>query len=238
MKFTAGTSSRRAIPELPPRNFPETPTPQENSENDEKILTYLRLMWSYRGMLYRVSLYALIASTLIAFLIPKRYETTARLMPPDNQSSSGLVMAAASMTGGGAAGGLGGLASDVLGLKSSSDVFVGILGSRTVADKLIQQFDLKKVYGDSRMEDVRKDLAAHTSVSVDRKSQIISIVVVDHSPERAAAIAQAYVEQLNSLVAELSTSSARRERIFLEGRLQAVNKDLEDAERDFSQFAS
>jgi uncharacterized protein involved in exopolysaccharide biosynthesis len=238
VKFTAGTSSRRAIPELPPRNFPETPTPQENSENDEKILTYLRLMWSYRGMLYRVSLYALIASTLIAFLIPKRYETTARLMPPDNQSSSGLLMAAASMTGGGAAGGLGGLASDVLGLKSSSDVFVGILGSRTVADKLIQQFDLKKVYGDSRMEDVRKDLAAHTSVSVDRKSQIISIVVVDHSPERAAAIAQAYVEQLNSLVAELSTSSARRERIFLEGRLQAVNKDLEDAERDFSQFAS
>jgi capsule polysaccharide export protein KpsE/RkpR len=73
---------------------------------------------------------------------------------------------------------------------------------------------------------------------VDRKSQIISIVVIDHSPQRAAAIAQAYVEQLNSLVAELSTSSARRERIFLEGRLQAVNKDLQDAEKDFSEFAS
>jgi len=49
---------------------------------------------------------------------------------------------------------------------------------------------------------------------------------------------QAYVEELNRLVAELSTSSARRERIFLEGRLQAVNQDLEGAERDFSQFAS
>jgi len=88
------------------------------------------------------------------------------------------------------------------------------------------------------MVDARKDLAAHTSISVDRKSQIITIAVTDHDPKRAAAMGQAYVEELNRLVAELSTSSARRERIFLEGRLQAVNEDLQAAEKDFSQFAS
>ena len=238
MTYSSGTSSRRGVPELPQSDSPETPTPQENADKGEKALTYLRLLWAHRGMLYRVSLYALLASTVVAYLIPKRYETIARLMPPDNQSSSGLMMAAAAMTGAGSSGGLGALANDVLGLKSSSDIFVGILGSRTVADKLIQQFDLKKVYGASSMEDLRKALAEHTAVSVDRKSQIISIVVTDRSPQRAAAMAQAYVEELNHLVADLSTSSARRERIFLEGRLQAVNKDLEDAEREFSQFAS
>ena len=147
------------------------------------------------------------------------------------------MMAAAAMTGG-STGGLAGIANDVLGLKGSSDIFVGILGSRTVADKLIEQFDLKKVYGDSGMEDLRRDLAEHTAVSVDRKSQIISIMVTDRSPQRAAAMAQAYIQELNHLVADLSTSSARRERVFLEERLHAVNKDLEDAERDFSQFAS
>jgi len=88
------------------------------------------------------------------------------------------------------------------------------------------------------MEDARKDLAEHTGISVDRKSQIITIIVTDHDPKRAAAMGQAYVEELNRLVAELSTSSARRERIFLEGRLQAVSKDLESAEKEFSQFAS
>jgi capsule polysaccharide export protein KpsE/RkpR len=238
VKYASGATSRRPVPELPSSDFPDTPTPQEKPESNEKILTHLRLMWAHRRMLYRVSLYALLASAVVAFLVPKRYETIARLMPPDNQSSSGLMMAAAAMTGGGSSGGLGALANDVLGLKSSSDIFVGILGSRTVADKLIQQFDLKKVYGLSSMEDLRKALAEHTSVSVDRKSQIISIVVTDRSPQRAAAIAQAYIEELNHLVADLSTSSARRERIFLEERLQAVNKDLEDAERDFSQFAS
>jgi capsule polysaccharide export protein KpsE/RkpR len=181
----------------------------------------------------------MLASVLLAFLIPSRYESTARLMPLDNQSTSGLAMAAAAMSGSaGGLGGLGGIASDFLGLKSTSDVFVGILTSRTAQDKLIQQFGLKKVYWDRRMEDAREDLAEHTAISVDRKSQIIAVTVTDRSPQRAAAMSQAYVEELNYLVAELSTSSARRERIFLEERLQAVSKDLESAEKEFSQFAS
>jgi len=157
-------------------------------------------------------------------------------MPPDNSQSGGLAMAAAALSGG--AGSLGGVASEMLGLKSTSDIFVGILSSRTVQDKLVQQFDLKKLYRDRRMEDARKDLAEHTDISVDRKSQIISVAVTDHDPKRAAAMGEAYVAELNRLVAELSTSSARRERIFLEERLRAVSKDLESAEKEFSQFSS
>src|SRR5215469_10362704 len=130
------------------------------------------------------------------------------------------------------------LATDMLGLKSNSDVFVGILNSRTVRDKIIDQFDLKHIYGTDRMDKVRRALARRISISVDRKSDMITISVSDHSPQRAAAIANAYVDDLNHLVAELSTSSARRERIFLEGFLLQVKQDLEDAEKDFSQFAS
>jgi len=236
VNFSSSAPVRQPVPELPESDFPQAPTPQKTPESSGNTLAYLRLLWGQRGMLCRIAFYAAIASTLVAFLIPARYESTARLMPPDNQSGSGLAIAAAAMSG--AAGGLGGIASDFLGLKSTSDVFVGILTSRTVQDTLIQQFDLKKLYGDRRMEDARKALADHTGISVDRKSQIISITVIDKSPQRAAAMGEAYVEELNRLVAELSTSSARRERIFLEGRLQAVSQDLEAAEKDFSQFAS
>src|SRR5271155_1399227 len=210
--------------------------PEPGAKSGEESVAHLRLLWEHRRFLFRVVACALLASTLIAFLIPPRYESTARLMPPDSQSSSALATAAAAISGG--AGGLGGIAGELLGLKSTSDTFVGILSSRTVQDELIQQFDLKKLYSIRRMEDTRKALADRTAISVDRKSQIISITVTDKSPQRAAAMAQAYVEELNHLVAELSTSAARRERIFLEGRLQAVTKDLEDSEKDFSQFAS
>ena len=236
MSYRSSAPVRQPVPELPEHDFPIAPGREETPQASGNSLAYLRLLWEHRRLLARVALYGLLASLLIAFLIPTRYESTARLMPPDSSQSGGLAMAAAALSG--SAGGLGGIASEMLGMKNTSDIFVGILASRTVQDKLIQQFDLKKLYGDRRMADARKDLAEHTGISVDRKSQIITITVVDHDPKRAAAIGQAYVEELNRLVAELSTSSARRERIFLEERLQAVNKDLESAEKEFSQFAS
>ena len=238
MTFSSSAPTRQPVPELPEQEIPETSVASETVEASENTLARLQLLWAHRKMLWKVGICAAFGSTLIAFLIPSRYESTARLMPPDSQSSSGLAMAAAAMSGSAGSGGLGGIAGDLLGLKSTSDVFVGILGSRTAQDKLIEQFDLKKLYGVRRMADARQDLGEHTVISVDRKSQIISITVTDRSPQRAAAMSQAYVQELNNLVAELSTSSARRERIFLEGRLQAVNQDLEAAEKDFSQFAS
>jgi capsule polysaccharide export protein KpsE/RkpR len=234
---SAGSAPVRQPLTAPDEESPRVLTSPEGLQDDESALARLQLIWNHRRLLSRVGLYGLIFSSVIAVLIPARYTSIARLMPPDNQPSVGLALAAATtMTG--SAGGLGEMATNLLGLKSTSDVFVGVLNSRTVADKLIEQFDLKRVYRDRRMEDARIDLADHTSISVDRKSQIISIAVTDKSPQRAAAMAQAYVAELNKLVADLSTSSARRERIFLEGRLQSVSKDLEAAERDFSQFAS
>jgi uncharacterized protein involved in exopolysaccharide biosynthesis len=123
-------------------------------------------------------------------------------------------------------------------VKSSGELFVGIVGSQTVQDRLIDEFQLQKVYWDSKIEDTRKDLAKHTDISVDRKSGIITIEVTDHDPKRAAAMGQAYVKELDRLVAQVSTSSARRERIFLEGRLEKVKDDLDSAAKNFSDFAS
>ncbi len=206
----------------------------------EQAMANLRLLWESRGFLGRIIGVGLVLSVVIALLIPSRYQSVTRLMPPDNQSASGgLAMAAAALSEGGAGmGGLGGMASELLGLKSTSDLLVGVLSSRTVEDKLVQQFDLRKVYRCHRLEDARKVLAANTGFSVDRKNQIITISVTDKNPQRAAAMAQAYTEELNRTLAEVSTSAARRERIFLEGRLQAVSQDLEASEKEFSQFAS
>src|SRR5580704_10243327 len=121
-------------------------------------------------------------------------------MPPDNESASGLGMLAA-MSGSttGAAGGLAGLAGDLLGTKNSGDLFIGILGSDTVQNHLISQFGLMNEYRDSKIEDARKELSERTNLSSDRKSGIISIIVTDHDPKRAAAMAQAYVDELNML---------------------------------------
>jgi len=134
--------------------------------------------------------------------------------------------------------GLGALAGDLLGLKSSGDLFVGILRSRTVQDDLINKFDLRTVYSSSHWKSVRKTLAANTVIAEDRKTGIIFISVTDGSPDRAAQMAREYVTELNSVVNQLSTSSAHRERVFLEERLQQVKQDLDSAEKEFGDFAS
>jgi uncharacterized protein involved in exopolysaccharide biosynthesis len=220
---------------------PEAQLEIEERESRERTVARLRLLWEHRRFLERVVGLALVFSTIIAFLIPNRYQSSARLMPPDNESGSGLAVAAALAGGSGtgaALGGLGGIAGQLLGIKGTSDLLVGVMSSRTVADDLIRKFELKKVYRDSRMEDTRKDLASRTEIQVDRKSQIVTVAVTDKDPHRAMAMTQEYVDELNRLLAEVSTSSARRERIFLETRLKAVNQDLESAEKQFSQFAS
>lgn len=204
----------------------------------ESRIAMLRLLWDKRLPLSKIFLGGLIVFMITAFLIPSKYESTARLMPPDPQSGSGLTMLAAlaGRTGGGDA--LTGIAGDILGMKTSGDLFIGVLSSRTVQDDLIKKFDLRKAYGERRWEDARKKLTARTDLSSDRKSGIISITVTDRSPERASAMATEYVQELNWVVTQLNTSTAHRERVFLEGRLREVQRDLEASEKDFSQFAS
>jgi uncharacterized protein involved in exopolysaccharide biosynthesis len=220
----------------PSQELEQIRSPEFDSPGTEHgSVEHLRVIWSERRFVARMALIGLIAATLVAFLLPKRYTSITRLMPPDNESGSGMAMLAALS---GKTGGLAGVAGDLLGVKGSGALFIGILQSQTVRDRLIQRFDLKRVYWDRLDEDARKDLAERTGISEDRKSGIITISVTDRDPRRATAMAQAYVEELNRLSTELSTSAAHRERVFLEQRLNAVKKDLDQAAREFSEFSS
>src|SRR6266567_2564528 len=208
------------------------------SENEvlDSPLARLRLLWDQRRLLGRIVLMSLIVGSLIAFLIPKQYQSSLQLMPPDNNDSgSGLLMAAMAAR---ATGGLGEVAGGLLGLKTTGDLFVGILHSRSVEDRLVQRFDVRKVYGAKLDEDARKKLLDNTSISADRKSGILTVVVTDRDPRRAQLLAEGYVQELNRLVTELSTSAAHRERVFLEERLKAVKQGLDQASTEFGQFAS
>src|SRR5204862_3857905 len=117
-------------------------------------------LWGRRRFFFRAVAAGLLVSTLVAFLIPKSYTSTAQLMPPDPQSSSGMAMLAAMAAKAG--GGLAGVAGDLLGVKTSGALCIGVLRSETSQDRLIQQFDLRKVYGTRLVMDARKRLDENT----------------------------------------------------------------------------
>jgi len=232
------TANSETIALDPPSGAMEAPEIPDPESSWCAIISSLRVVWDRRRLLARVALVAALVAALGSFLIPNRYTAMARLMPPDQMYSGTAMLAAAASAQAGAGSNLGSIAGDLLGLKNSGALFVGILQSRTIGDDLVNKFNLKKVYWDRRLEDARKDLMGYTYISEDRKSGIITIEVTDRSPQRAAALAGEYIDELDRLVARLNTSSARRERVFLEQRLQEVNRDLESAETGFSQFAS
>lgn len=202
----------------------------------ERSIARLHLLWIRRGFLGRIAGIGLVVAIVIAVLIPKQFTSTARLMPPDQGSSQGAAMIAA--LAGKEGGALSSLAANALGVKTTGDLFIGVLRSDTVQDDVLEKFNLPKLYHDFYMEDARKDLAKHTGISADAKSGIITVAVTDHDPKRAAAMAQEYVNELNWVVNNLSTSAAHRERVFLDQRLEQVKGNLEADEKQFSQFSS
>lgn len=212
-------------------------TAEEDRARREKTIARLQLLWDHRRFLGRCVGSGLILSAVIAILIPNQYTSTARLMPPDQGGSSGLTMLAA-LAGKAGGGSLASLGSSILGLRTTSDLFAGIVKSRTVEDDLVTKFDLRNLYHDKRWEDARKKLEARTLVDVDTKTEIISIAVTDRSPQRARDMAQEYVQQLDDQVRKLNTGSAHLEREFLDQRLAQVKQDLETSETQFSRFAS
>jgi capsule polysaccharide export protein KpsE/RkpR len=208
--------------------------------------SYAWLLWNNRNTFSKVAIRTLIAATILVLLIPSRYESTTNIMPPE-QSNTGALLSLIGRGGGGGGseGGGGGaspslaaLAGSVLGGSSSGALYVQLIGSRTVEDHVIDRFSLQKVYRARYKQDARKMLEARTAVDQDRKSGVISLAVTDTSPDRARQMAQSYVDELDKLLSQVSTSSARRERIFIEQRLVTVKKDLDDADKEFSAFAS
>ena len=209
---------------------------QDQQESRDRRIARIGHLWERRKLLAKFLAWGGAAAVLIAIVIPTRYAATTRLMPPDPPAGQGMTLLASIAGKMGA--NLASLGGDLLGVSTSVDLFAGLLESRTVQNDLVKKFNLRSVYGQRHLIDARKELARRTDLSIDRKSGILTIQVTDHDPKRATAMAQEYVAQLNNVVIQLNTSSAHRERIFLEARLEQVKTDLESAEAEFSKFAS
>jgi uncharacterized protein involved in exopolysaccharide biosynthesis len=193
-------------------------------------------LWKRRKLLARAAAFSLVLGFGIAFITPKRYTSSATIMPPDQSGTSTLMLAALTGHASGL-GGLGSLASGLLGLRSSTAMFMGLLHSETVSEALISRFDLRHVYRVRYNRDAAKKLAHSTTITDDKKSGMITIAVEDHDPVRARDLTQAYLDELNKLVSRTSTSQARQERMFIEKRLTQVSKALEQSEVALSEFS-
>lgn len=159
----------------------------------------------------------------VSFLIPPTFTAVTLLLPPQQQSS-----AASALLGslGGVAGALG---SGLSGIKNPTEQWIGLLKSRSVADALVTRFKLRELYEADYQFQARDGLAARTAVT-SGKDGMIELRVDDRSPQRAAQIAAAYVEELQRLVDTLAVTEAAQRRLFFQKRLDEAKAGLIKAE--------
>jgi capsule polysaccharide export protein KpsE/RkpR len=207
-------------------------------EIDSVVSEKLAQIWKHRRILQKWVLCGVIISLTLWIIIPRQYDSTVRLMPPE-MASSGTLFGLLSGSGSAAtANPMLGLAASMLGGKTTGDLYIDVLMGPSVTDPIIRKFQLQKEYRAKYMEDARRELAGLTIVDTNRKSGVITITVRAKSPQMAQAMAQAYADQLDAVIRQVSNSSARRERIFLENRITVIKAELDDSSAKLAAFAS
>jgi tyrosine-protein kinase Etk/Wzc len=188
------------------------------------LLDWLLILNARKRLILGMALAGGLLAGTWAFLLPPTYTATAVIMPPAQQQSSAAALL-------GQMGGAAGLAGQSLGIKNPADPHVGILSSRTVADDVIAQFGLKSVYRVRNLTNARNKLASATRFN-SAKYPLIQISVEDKDPQRAADMANAYVDQLQKQNSRLAVTEASQRRLFFEGQLEAEKQHLAEAEAD------
>jgi len=168
------------------------------------------------------------ATLIAAFALPSWYTAATSLLPPSQNSSLNTAL----MTQLGNLGSLASAAGSSLGIKNPNEMYAAMLRSRTVEDAMIERFQLRKVYGSKRLSDARKKFESHSSVEASTNDGLIRIAVEDKDPNRAAEMANAYVEEFKKLTAGLAITEAAQRRVFFEQQLLETKNDLAQAEEE------
>ena len=196
-----------------------------NAEGDEiSLLDLLIVLAKHKKLVLGLPFATALIASMLSLQAPDIYTGTTTLLPPQQSSSAGSAVAAQ----------LSGLAQLVgagEGIKGTNDIYVAILKSRRIADKIIQRFGLVQIFEiDSKHpSDVYRALAGMTKIGAERDGTI-TIDVDDKDPKLAAELANAYVDELTKLNQTMALTEASQRRLFFERQFAQAKENLANAE--------
>ena len=204
---------------------PLTGTTQMNAENQGgNSLDKLIVLAKRKKLIIFVPLLFGVLAAAGSFLIPDSFKATTKILPPQ-QAQSGAAAILSQL------GGVAGAAAGAAGIKNPNDLYIGMLKSRTIADNLIQRFNLKEDYDEKTMEKTRLELEQNTTIT-SGKDGLLTIEVADHGREKVAQIANAYADELLKLTKVIAVTEAGQRRLFFERQLTLTKENLAHAEAE------
>lgn len=196
------------------------------------VLDFLSVLVKYRKFITRFVLGTTLIVTVGAFFLPKWYKSTASVFPAEKAELFGLE-------------GISSLAKtfspsralSAFGGNQQLERYMAILKSGTVLGAVIQKFDLVRVYEITSYpgEKTVKELLSNVELNIEPEGNL-TISVYDKDPQRAADMANYFVEMLNKTNTELEVQNARGNRGFIEERYKKNLADLAAAEESLRVF--
>ena len=208
----------------------DNPTPDNRAVQDDdeiNLMDLVLVLAKHNRFIIKLTASVAVLAVIYALLQPNIYTAKTVILPPQQGASTASMLL-------GQLGGLAGLAGGAAGIKSPNELHIGMLKSRTVADKMIARFNLKQKFKAKTMEATRAALAGGTEIKTG-KDGFITIEYSDKDPKFAASVANAYVEELDKLNNTLAVTEASRKRLFFETQLKMTRDNLAAAEVGFKQ---
>ncbi len=198
-----------------------------HADDEISLLDLLIVLAVRKRLIFWITAAFAIVSVIVSLLLPKSYTATVTLLPPQQSSSLSAQLAAQ-------LGSVGGMAASLAGgsglLKNPNDMYVAMFRSRTVEEAMVDRFGLMQEYHAKFVSDARKKFEHYAIVDGSGKDGLIHISVEDHNPQRAADLANGYVDQFRDLSQHLAITEAGQRRAFFEQQLKHANQSLADAE--------
>jgi tyrosine-protein kinase Etk/Wzc len=191
-------------------------------KGDIDIVEFMITLAKHKKLLIGLPAVVAVLSLIISLILPNTYKASAKLLPPQQAQSSAAALLSQ-------LGGVASVAAGAAGIKNPNDIYIGMLKSRTVADRLVAQYNLKKVYDTDLQEIARTKLGMNTVIAAG-KDGLITIEVEDRDQRLVAKLANSYVDQLMELSKTLAVTEASQRRVFYEGQLEAAKDNLAKAE--------
>jgi uncharacterized protein involved in exopolysaccharide biosynthesis len=202
---------------------------EKKNDIEVNIFELLATLAKHKKLISVITVGVGILSLVICLLLPPIYRAETKILPPQQNSSSIATQLLNQL------GGFANLVPGAIGMQSQNDTFIGILRSRTVFDRIIDQFGLMKLYDEEYREDARDDLS-DAFAAKSGKDGIIVITVEDRDPKRAADMANAFVEEMIGVTKGLALTEAAQRRLFFEDQLKDVKMALAKAEEGIKGF--
>ena len=192
----------------------------EANRDEVSLLDFLLALAKHKRKLITVPLVSALIAGAVSFALPNVYMASTTMMPPQQPQSGAAALLSQ----------LGGVAGAVAGSAGAAkgDLYIGMLKSDTVADKLIAKFNLKQSYETDSQEKARKILEKNTKIT-SGKDGLILIAVEDKDKKRVAAMANAYVAELSDLTKVLAVTDAAKRRVFFENEFKVAKNNLAEA---------